>query len=70
MGRIAWHTFRNKYETLLGGETPLDVQQRLVGHADIRTTGQYGEVPMENQRAANSQAIRPILERRSLRYAS
>ncbi len=70
-GSIGWHTFRHKYETLLrGAEAPLDVQQRLMQHSDIRTTGQYGEVPMENQRAANSQAIRPILERKSVRYAS
>lgn len=70
-GSIGWHTFRHKYITLLrGAKTPLDVQQRLARHADIRTTGQYGEVPMENQRTANSQAIRPILERKSVRYAS
>jgi hypothetical protein len=30
------------------------------------TTTQYGEVPMENQRAANSQAVRPFLVRKSL----
>lgn len=71
LGSIGWHTFRHKYETLLrGAKTPLDVQKRLMRHADIRTTGQYGEVPMENQRSANSQAIRPILERRSVRYGT
>ena len=72
-GSIGRHTFRHKYETLLRGvDTPLDVQQRLMlmRHADIRTTMQYGEMPMENQRAANSQAIRPILEMRSVRCAS
>ena len=66
-GGIGWHTFRHKYETLLrGAKTPLDVQQKLMRHADIRTTMQYGEVPMENQRAANSQAVRPFLVRKSL----
>jgi hypothetical protein len=30
-------------------------------HADIRTTMQYGGVPMENKRAANSRAVREIL---------
>ena len=65
-GSIGWHTFRHKYETLLrGADTPLDVQQRLMRHADIRTTTQYGEVPMENQRTANSQVVRKILSRRS-----
>ena len=66
-GGIGWHTFRHKYETLLrGAKTPLDVQQKLMRHADIRTTTQYGEVPMENQRAANSRAVRPFLVRKSL----
>ena len=57
-------------DPVAGAKTPLDVQQRLMRHADIRTTGQYGEVRMDNQRAANSQAIRTILERKSVRYAS
>jgi hypothetical protein len=42
------------------------VVPKLMRHADIRTTTQYGEVPMENQRAANSQAVRPFLVRNSL----
>ena len=67
-GGIGWHTFRHKYETLLRkANTSLDVQQRLMRHADIRTTTQYGEVPMENQRVANSQAVRPFLVRKSLK---
>ena len=72
-GGIGWHTFRHKHITLLlrrGVKTPLDVQQRLARHADIRTTTQYGEVPMDNQRTANSRAVRPILEKKSVRYAS
>ena len=66
LGSIGWHTFRHKYRTLLSqAETPLDVQQKLLRHADIRTTTQYGEVPDENKRKANSAVVRAILNRRS-----
>ena len=65
-GGIGWHTFRHKYRTLLSeADTPLEVQQKLLRHADIRTTTLYGNVPMENKRAANSAAVREILLRRS-----
>jgi integrase len=51
LGSIGWHTFRHKYRTLLSrADTPLDVQQKLLRHADIRTTTQYGELPDENKR--------------------
>jgi integrase len=67
-GSIGWHTFRHKYRTLLSeADTPLEVQQKLLRHADIRTTTQYGNVHMENKRAANSAAVRGILIRRSSR---
>jgi hypothetical protein len=45
-------------QVLRVAKTRLDVQQKLTRHADIRTTTQFGEVPMENQQAANSQAVR------------
>jgi integrase len=67
-GSIGWHTFRHKYRTLLSGaDTPLEVQQKLLRHADIRTTSLYGNVPMENKREANSAAVRKILIRKSSR---
>ncbi len=65
-GSVGWHTFRHKYTTLLRQfKTPLDVQQKLPRHADIRTTMGYGEVPMDNMRSANSQVVRAILLRKS-----
>src|ERR1035438_317724 len=68
LGSIGWHTFRHTYRALLSeADTPLEVQQKLMRHADIRTTTQYGEVPMGNRRAANSQAVRQILNRKSAR---
>jgi integrase len=67
-GSIGWHTFRHKYRTLLSESgTPLEVQQKLLRHADIRTTTLYGGVPMENKRAANSMVVREILIRKSSR---
>ena len=67
-GSIGWHTFRHTYRALLSdADTPLEVQQKLMRHADIRTTTQYGEVPMGNKREANSRAVRAILDRRSAR---
>jgi len=67
-GSIGWHTFRHTYRTLLSdADTPLEVQQKLVRHADIRTTTQYGEVPMGNKRAANTRAVQAILNRKSAR---
>lgn len=67
-GSIGWHTFRHKYRTLLSeAGTPLEVQQKLLRHADVRTTTLYGGVPMENKRAANSAAVREILIRKSSR---
>jgi integrase len=68
LGSIGWHTFRHTYRALLSdADTPLEVQQKLMRHADIRTTTQYGEVPMGNKREANSRAVRAILDRRSAR---
>lgn len=65
-GGIGWHAFRHKYRTQLsGGDTPLEVQQKLMRQADIRTTMGYGGVPMENRRTANSRVVRTILLRKS-----
>src|SRR5579859_4253414 len=67
-GSIGWHTFRHKYRTLLSeAYTPLDVQQKLWRLADIRTTKQYGDVPHENKRTANTRVVRVILTRKSAR---
>jgi integrase len=68
LGSIGWHTFRHTYRSLLSdADTPLEVQQKLMRHADIRTTVQYGKVGMENKRTANSQAVRKILIRKPAR---
>jgi len=67
LGGIGWHTFRHTYRALLSeADIPLEVQQKLMRHADIRTTTQYGEVSMGNKRAANSRVVRGILIRKSV----
>jgi integrase len=66
LGSIGWHTYRHTYRSLLSGEeTPLDVQQKLMRHAHLSTTDDYGGPPMENRRQANSVVVRKILKRRS-----
>jgi len=65
-GSVGWHTFRHTYRTLLSGvDTPIDVQQKLLRHAQISTTQQYGGPPMENQRRANSKVAKNLLSHRS-----
>lgn len=65
-GSVGWHTFRHSYRSYLSGaDTPMDVQQKLLRHAQISTTQDYGGPPMENQRRANSKVVRQILFRRS-----
>ena len=60
-GSVGWKTFRHTYRTLLSAEdTPMDVQQKLMRHAQISTTQQYGGPPMENQRRADSKVVRKI----------
>lgn len=43
----------------------LEIQQKLLRHEDIRTTIGYGEVSMENKRAANTRVARAILIRKA-----
>ncbi len=65
-GSVGWHTFRHTYRTLLSGaDTLIDVQQKLLRHAQISTTQQYGGPPMENQRRANSKVVKNLLSHRS-----
>lgn len=68
LGSIGWHTFRHTHRSLHSQfETPLEVQQVLLRHADISTTVKYGGPPMENRRVAHGVVVREILKRRSLR---
>ncbi len=62
-GDIGWHTFRHTYRAWLGAHgVPLGVQQKLMRHADIRTTmNVYGDAMMDSKREANSKVVRMAL---------
>ena len=64
---VGWHTFRHTYRTWLDATgAPLGVQQKLLRHAHIGTTMQYGNALMESKRDANSKVIRmarPLLQK-------
>jgi len=62
---VGWHTFRHTYRSWLDATgAPLGVQQKLLRHAHIGTTMQYGNAMMESKRDANSKvvqmALRPV----------
>jgi integrase len=67
-GSVGWQTLHHKYRTLLSqADMQPEVQRKLLRHADIRATTQYGGVPLENKRTTNSAVVRVILDRKSLR---
>ena len=58
-GGVGWHTFRHTYRSWLDATgAPLGVQQKLLRHAHIGTTMQYGNALMESKRDANSKVVR------------
>jgi integrase len=52
---LGWHSFRHTYRSMLGERNiPLEVQQKLMRHSDIRMTLEYGKgKKMETLRSAN-----------------
>lgn len=71
LGSIGWHTFRHTHRSLhIQFKTPLEIQQALLRHASLATTGIYGGPPMESLREANSIVVREILLRRSSKQTS
>ena len=60
---VGWHVFRHTYRTLIDDVgTPLGVQQRLMRHADIKTTmNTYGSAFEKSKRRANSRVASLIL---------
>jgi len=54
---VGWHTFRHTYRTLIDDVgTPLGVQQRLMRHADIKTTMRhYAHVLNDDVRQAKAE---------------
>jgi hypothetical protein len=60
---MGWHSFRHTYRTLIDDiGTPLGVQQRLMRHADIKTTmNTYGSAFEKTKRRANSRVADLVL---------
>jgi integrase len=63
IGKLGTHTMRHTYRAWLDatGE-PIGVQQKLMRHADIRTTMNiYGDAATEDMRRANSKVVQMVL---------
>ncbi|HWX55521.1 MAG TPA: site-specific integrase [Verrucomicrobiae bacterium] len=60
---LGWHTFRHSYRTMIDDlGTPVGVQQRLMRHADIRTTmNVYGSAFEETKRRVNARIAEMVL---------
>jgi integrase len=60
---VGWHSFQHSYRTLIDDiGTPLGVQQRLMRHADIKTTiNTYGSAFEKTKRRANSRVADLVL---------
>lgn len=64
IGEIATHAFRHTYRTWLDSiGTPVGVQQRLMRHADIRTTmNQYGNALASDMQKAQGKVIQLVFK--------
>ena len=65
LAHVSSHTFRHTHRTWLDSVgTPVGVQQKLMRHADIRTTMNfYGDAMTEDMRAAHEKVVRLALQR-------
>lgn len=65
VGKLGTHSLRHTYRTLLDSTgTPVGVQQRLMRHADIRTTmNVYGGAATEDMKTANRKVVQMVLPR-------
>jgi integrase len=59
IGHVTPHCFRHTYRTWLDSiGTPIGVQQKLMRHADIRTTMNYGDAVTDDMRQAHEGVVR------------
>lgn len=65
VGKLATHTMRHRYRSWVDAvETPVAVQQKLIRHADIRTTMNiYGDVVTNQESEAHSKIVGLALPR-------
>jgi integrase len=64
LSRLGWHDFRHTYRAMLRDlGLPLEVQQKLMRHASISMTTQYGNSGMdESKREANRQLVEYVTQ--------
>lgn len=61
---LGWHTFRHTYRHMMKGLLPVDVQQQLMRHADIKTTMGYGKASaLDVLRPANAMLVEKLLKK-------
>jgi len=65
LGHISSHTFRHTHRTWLDSVgTPIGVQQKLMRHADIRTTmNVYGDAITDDMRSAHEKVVQLAMQR-------
>ena len=58
IGGLGTHSLRHTYRSWLDSVgTPVGVQQKLMRHADVRTTMQYGEAFTDDMAEANGKVV-------------
>ena len=60
--RLGWHMFRHSYRSMLDAcNAPIGVQQKLMRHAQVSTTMQYGNAYMTEKRKAHGAVVQMVL---------
>ena len=60
--RLGWHMFRHSYRSMLDAcGAPIGVQQKLMRHAQVSTTMQYGNAYMTEKRKAHGTVVQMVL---------
>jgi len=61
---IGWHSFRHTYRTMLRElELPMEVQQKMMRHSDIKTTMGYGDQKLARERRPANDKIFEMIRR-------
>ena len=68
VGKLATHTMRHSYRSWLDAVgTPIAVQQKLMRHADIRTTMNiYGDVVTDEMSQAHAKVVQMVLPKKAV----
>jgi integrase len=67
---LGWHTFRHSYRSMLDVcGAPIGVQQKLMRHAQVSTTMQYGNAYMTEKRKAHGAVVQMVLPAKTIANA-